>query len=195
MGSSAVEVLNFFSCLFIQLHKLPSQLWNSFLISKMFTTHWPNSIEITTSLYLIIAQVHSWVYKKRVWDLWQVQNNSFMSYFLLFFHELLFLNFLATTCVPDYGNIESWFYFQNIFFPSSLSMLEQDCWLIFWWCFYTISCAWHHTEHFTHVVFYWHRGTSPVLLKPKTTHEVSEILAYCNSRRLVLFNNLFLFFV
>lgn len=74
-----------------------------------------------------------------------------------------------------------------IFFSSSLSMLEQDCWLIFWWCFYIISCAWHHTEHFTHIVFYWHRGTSPVLLKPKTTHEVSEILAYCNSRRLVLF--------
>lgn len=30
------------------------------------------------------------------------------------------------------------------------------------------------------------RGTSPVLLKPKTTHEVSEILAYCNSRRLAV---------
>lgn len=117
MGSSAVEVLNFFHAYyFMQLHKLPSQHWNSFLISKMFTTHWPDSIEITTSLYLIIAQVHSWVYKKRVWDLWQVQNSSFMSYFLLFFHELLFLNFLTMTCVPDYGNIESWFYFQNIYF-------------------------------------------------------------------------------
>ncbi|KAJ7381501.1 D-2-hydroxyglutarate dehydrogenase, mitochondrial [Desmophyllum pertusum] len=30
------------------------------------------------------------------------------------------------------------------------------------------------------------RGTSKVLLKPKTTKEVSEILAYCNSRRLAL---------
>ena len=31
-----------------------------------------------------------------------------------------------------------------------------------------------------------YRGTSTVMLKPKSTQEVSEILTYCSSRRLVL---------
>lgn len=34
-------------------------------------------------------------------------------------------------------------------------------------------------------VFSFSRGASKVLLRPQTTQEVSEILAYCNSRRLV----------
>lgn len=35
-------------------------------------------------------------------------------------------------------------------------------------------------------VFSFSRGASKVLLRPQTTQEVAEILAYCNSRRLVL---------